>query len=72
MTVTVSTNTDPNGTPKTTVLADGIPHVQMCGTDRDTLRNAWGTAKSIFANRRHGTLRRWDGDAGLLHTVAEK
>jgi len=72
MTVTVSTNTDPNGTPRTTVLADGIPHVELHGADHDTLRNAWSTAKSIFANRSRGTLRRWDGDAGLLHTVAEK
>jgi len=73
MIITLSTYTDPNGTPRTVVVVDGTPVLQLSSHTDHTLRSAWGVASSTFESA-HGsaTLRRWDGDAKLKHTIATK
>ena len=69
MTVTLSTYTDPNGTPRTDILIDGLAHRTFRGSVTDYVKQELG---HVWNGARSGTLRRWDGDAKLLHTVAEK
>jgi len=72
MTVTLSTNTDPNGTPRTHLILDRQCVVQYEGQKTRHRRKVWAKALTLYRKNTTATLRRWDGDAGILHTVAEK
>lgn len=70
--VTVSTYTDPNGRPRIQVLRNGMPCLQWRAEDasrtrvKAAVRNLWRQTDSP------AIMRRWDGDAKLLHVFKRK
>jgi len=69
MTITLSTYTDPNDIQKTAIFIDGLAHRTFRGGVTAYVKDE---VAKLYSGARSATLRRWDGDTGLLHTVAEK
>lgn len=72
MTISLNTYTTPRGVRVTTLNIDGTPRVYRKSNSADARRSLWERAVELYEGARSATLRRWDGDASLLHTVAEK